>query len=506
MGAMKTILFSLATTDTAGPSAEVRVPTRKSTFSLRISSRETRTASSALPLVSRGASSSLRPSTPPCPLISSTNIWAPLRAGSPKSAPGPDRIMGKPTLMGFCWASPAGGTISVAASKRVSTRRRCMESSLSENGLAGDLRPGAIERRRGGDEQRLVVVVTPREVGRVFGHLENLEQPSLGIERVDAPRARAVHVARAVDLHAVGRAGSVALRLRPESAVGEAAGRRDIEHPDVLARGVVDEEPALVERETQTVGAVEVVDQQLGVLGVGAHPVHALEAELLRSLDAIELGAAVRRIREVDRAVAPADDVVGAVELLALEVRGQHGEPASGVRPGHPTGGVLASEQARRAVVGVAVGRVAGLAERGDAGRRRPAAHVVAGHVAEDQELAGGMPDGPLGEEEARAQLFEAIAHFLTGWPGVPAAYQSAGGTSSNTTHTAWGGTLHPSVMVWVTRRAISSLRSLPWPSYKRMFTNGMVCPPVAEWRKSGHESTTPPPTGQAVECQRWPS
>ena len=54
IGATKTILFSLAIGDTAGPSPEVSVPTRKSTFSRRISSRATRTASSALPLVSRG--------------------------------------------------------------------------------------------------------------------------------------------------------------------------------------------------------------------------------------------------------------------------------------------------------------------------------------------------------------------------------------------------------------------------------------------------------------------
>ena len=80
---MKTILFSLAMVETAGPSAEVSVPDRKSTLSLRISSRETRTASSALALLSRDSSSILRPSTPPLALISSTNIWAPLRTGSP---------------------------------------------------------------------------------------------------------------------------------------------------------------------------------------------------------------------------------------------------------------------------------------------------------------------------------------------------------------------------------------------------------------------------------------
>src|SRR5512132_3904630 len=86
MGAMKTTLFSLATTETAGPSADVSVPTRKSTLSLRISSRACRTASLASALESRTSSSSLRPSTPPLALISSTNIMAPLDAGSPKSA------------------------------------------------------------------------------------------------------------------------------------------------------------------------------------------------------------------------------------------------------------------------------------------------------------------------------------------------------------------------------------------------------------------------------------
>src|SRR5215469_12487329 len=101
---MKTILFSLATTETAGPSAEVRVPTRKSTFSLRMSSRATRTASLASALESRMMSSIFRPSTPPLALSSSTYICAPLEAGSPKRAAGPERGIGMPTLIGF-WAS-----------------------------------------------------------------------------------------------------------------------------------------------------------------------------------------------------------------------------------------------------------------------------------------------------------------------------------------------------------------------------------------------------------------
>ena len=51
-GAMKTILFSFAIGETAGPSAAVKVPTMKSTSSFRTISRATRTASSALPLLS----------------------------------------------------------------------------------------------------------------------------------------------------------------------------------------------------------------------------------------------------------------------------------------------------------------------------------------------------------------------------------------------------------------------------------------------------------------------
>ena len=116
------------------------------------------------------------------------------------------------------------------------------------------------------------------------------------------------------------------------------------------------------------------------------------------------------------------------------------------------------SEEAALAVVGESVGHVARLAERRDPVLRRPAAQVIARHVAEQQEPAGWMPERPFGEEEAGRELLEGGAHFL---PGLPATYQSAGVTSLNTTQTASRGSLHTSVMVSVTRRAISSFRSL---------------------------------------------
>src|SRR2546422_3751692 len=175
---MKTILFSLATTETAGPSADVSVPMRKSTFSLRMSSRATRTASLASALESRIRSSIFRPRTPPLALISSTYIWAPLVAGSPKSAGGPDSGMGMPTLIGF-WASAAMGRASSAASSNVNTRAMTSLLWLCTARLQGrdarHLHPDPVHGSGRGDVQTAVIVVAPGEVGRVLGHADHAE-------------------------------------------------------------------------------------------------------------------------------------------------------------------------------------------------------------------------------------------------------------------------------------------------------------------------------------------
>src|ERR1041384_5808927 len=92
---MKTILFSLATTETAGPSAEVSVPTRNSTLSLRMSSRAWRTASLASALESRTLSSSLRPAPPPpASLPPPHNLAAPAARGV-APPPGRRRALGR---------------------------------------------------------------------------------------------------------------------------------------------------------------------------------------------------------------------------------------------------------------------------------------------------------------------------------------------------------------------------------------------------------------------------
>src|SRR5262249_7385522 len=136
--------------------------------------------------------------------------------------------------------------------------------------------------------------------------------------------------------------------------------------------------------------------------------------------------------------------------------------PAVGLGARDLAGRVLADDEPSLPVVGEPVRHVARRAERGHAVARGPPAQVIAGHVAEQQELPRRVPQRPLGEEEAAAELLEVGAHFL---PGAPPTYQSGGVTSLKTTHTASRGSLQTSETASVTRRASSSFRSLPCPS-----------------------------------------
>src|SRR5262245_25921307 len=488
---MNTTLFSFATTDTAGPSAEVSVPTRKSTFSFRISSRATRTASSALPFVSRGRSSSLRPRTPPLALISSTYICAPFRAGSPNSAPGPDRIIGNPTLIGF-WAWAFQGSANSATANRVSTRS--MSSLLWCEAVIGirvrpirrsrrppgDDHADPVDRARRSDVQTAPIGVAEGHVRRVLGDADHAEAGRGRVEDVDPARAAAIQVARRVDLHAVGRTGALATGLGPDAAPGESAARGEVEHADVLALGVVDEQPPPVERKAQPVRLPEVLREQRRRACVRADAVQPAKIELRIPLDAVVLHAPVARIGEVDRAVRGAHDVVRAVQLPALVVRGDRRDAPVALGARDLARGVLAREEPAFSVPREAVRHVAGLAERADAVLRRPAAQVVPGHVAPEQVAFAAVPQRPLGELAAGGDALEVDCrpddcgepgvaslqrHFFIRSPCFPPTYHSGGSTSSTTTQTASFGSLVTSLIASVTRFAISSRRGLSQPS-----------------------------------------
>ena len=174
-------------------------------------------------------------------------------------------------------------------------------------------------------------------------------------------------------------------------------------------RGVVDVEQRLVGREAEAVRLLVLVlfDDELRVAAAGRDPEDALPAEVALALDAEHGHAPVPRVGEPDRAVRLDDHVVRAVQLLALVVRREHLAVrvlAVGIHTHERARRVLADEQPAVGVEGHTVALVARTGNNLDA-VRVPAPARVARHVREEQELALRVPDRPLGEGEAAAEL-----------------------------------------------------------------------------------------------------
>src|SRR5437660_12639981 len=97
------------------------------------------------------------------------------------------------------------------------------------------------------------------------------------------------------------------------------------------------------------------IDEQFWRATAGRNAINALETELPRPLDAINRHAPVPGIAEIDRAAGMDADVVRAVELLVLEMRGEHLAPPVGPFANERGGGMLADDQVQLRVVGHAV-------------------------------------------------------------------------------------------------------------------------------------------------------
>ena len=193
-------------------------------------------------------------------------------------------------------------------------------------------------------------------------------------------------------------------KMRP---VDERAVGVHLEHPDHAGDGVVDVEQLLVGREAQAVRLLEpaAVDEKLRRAAAGRHAVDALEAELARTLDAVDRHAAVPGVGEIDRAVGAHADIVRRIELLPVEMRREHLAPP--VRPlAHQARcRVLADDQVQVGVIGHAVVLVRRPPHLAHAAARVPAPPHVGRHVGEQEIMIDRMPDRPFGEGEAGAEL-----------------------------------------------------------------------------------------------------
>ena len=272
-----------------------------------------------------------------------------------------------------------------------------------------DLGLDSVDRMGRGQEESAKVRTPPGEIGDLFWRAHLAEE--IARRRIDPHAARRGHpdIAALVAFHAVGHT----LFERRANAGGEDAPVRqravggDVEHADQRLHRVVDIEELFVRREAEAVRLVEQqpIDQQLRRAAARRDAVDALEAERARPLDPEAGHAPVIGIGEIDRAVGADADVVGAVELLALEMGRENLAPP--VRPlAHERGGrVLAHDQVEVGVIGHAVAFVGRPTHLGDAAPGVPAAAHVGRHVREEKIVVEGMPDRPLGEGEPGPDL-----------------------------------------------------------------------------------------------------
>jgi hypothetical protein len=177
----------------------------------------------------------------------------------------------------------------------------------------------------------------------------------------------------------------------------------------VLVGGVVDVQDGLVGRKGEAVRQREIVRHQ--VEGpVRGYAIHAI-ARLLFSRDgpgppaggprhARRAGLdAIGRVGEVDGAVGPDHDVVGAVEPLALELLRHHRAGAVVGDARDAAAVVLRRQYASPAIQGQAVGRAPGVGRQLRALRQpAPARDALVRDVAEEE--IGAAPHRPFGEPE----------------------------------------------------------------------------------------------------------
>ena len=185
----------------------------------------------------------------------------------------------------------------------------------------------------------------------------------------------------------------------------------DVLRPVLHMRGarVGDVEQPLVRRESEAVRAHEIVGGDADRSRAGVDAIDVAGADLALGLVALVIRVdAVGRIGEPDRAVGSDDDVVRAVEALALEALGEDRDRAVVLGAGDAPVAVLARDETAFAVDGVAV-RIAGRRpeDAGLAGRLVEAQHAVVRDVAPDERTLRREVGGTFGPAAALVELLD---------------------------------------------------------------------------------------------------
>src|SRR5262245_44681555 len=180
-----------------------------------------------------------------------------------------------------------------------------------------------------------------------------------------------------------------------------------IEHAHVVVLGITNIELRLLGVQGHAIGPDEVVDQEAQLSGRGGPAKHAAERQFLALVAAIGLSQSIGGIAEIDIAVAGANDIVGAVQALAIVMAGQgfHAAVRCGARDA--TIGMLAGEQSPLSIKGITVTLAAGLAKDLMTIAFHPHIQCIIRDIAEDEAATLTMPHMPLSEGKAGGDILD---------------------------------------------------------------------------------------------------
>ena len=275
-----------------------------------------------------------------------------------------------------------------------------------------------VEGLAGGHEEAVLFGAAEAEIGAGFGEMNLAEEGGVGGEDVDAieffraPAGGGPDVAVHIAADTVRGAGG---HVHEEAAVLEMRAVHDVVDSDGMRVGgmlgsasVHDVELFFVGGKADAVGLVHVGGDDGDFASFGVEAVDD-GGKLEGGFVAFVVGHdAVAGIGEPDGAVGMHGEIVGSVEMLALERVHEDGDGSVVLRAREAAGVVFAGEQAALAVAIVAVAVVGGATERGDfAGVGVVAQDAVVGNVAPEKIVAIAEPDGAFGPARAGVEALD---------------------------------------------------------------------------------------------------
>src|SRR6185437_6626760 len=242
------------------------------------------------------------------------------------------------------------------------TCRRTISLSMG----AGYFQSDSIESGPCAQIESLSVVAAPCHVVRVLRRNDRAEVFGLGRDDPYPVGACDVQIALLVDLHAVeGRRAWRGSHIEEDFAFGERSFRLHLIPHDYLMSKVpiVDIEIFLVWREGEAIGAFQIGCEQANVFAIRAYAKHSAVGQFFAGIIRV-FGQAEWRIGKVKRAVGFVDQIVGAVEPLAVVAVREHGQPAILFHAHHTAVSLLIDREAALTVERETVGaRLAVLAD-----------------------------------------------------------------------------------------------------------------------------------------------